>query len=189
MLVLDNLRIRRESETAGAHVARIVCACDGISLIKRREDLETLFAANETTQRAREVATWKTNCGTFARCVYALAGCDHTRIIEPYVNGRAIDDLQVAGAALGAMLPASEWRSLGPGWGLLYWRTGNDAHFEFCLAAPDVAGMGYTGGAGRINNAITVGHGSVLHSHGRPLQRIFDPARMCANYATHDNPY
>lgn len=185
------LHVRADGETTGEHVARIVRALDGISLHSHADHLAELFWANEETEaRASLVSSWKTNCGTSMRCVYALAGSDLDLILCPYVVGRAVSWVLQAAMTAKALLPGTHWRSLGPGWGMHYGTPGlNNDHVEFCLSVPDAVGIADHGGGGRPDNAITVGRGSILSSSGRPLLSIIDPARMVQAEATGDDPY
>jgi len=186
---VDALRHRLPGESAGQQVCRVVRALDGISLVHDADRLAELFLCNESEARSKLVASWRTNCATTARQVYCLCGCVSEHVIEPYVNGRAFDDVRSAAKDAGAVLPGSQWRKLGPGWGMLYWTTGNDAHFEFCLGPVDAVGVADHGGGGRSDNAIACGHGSILSNWGRPLQVIFDPELLCTLPATGDDPY
>jgi len=189
---LDELRRRREHEGAGEHLARMVRTVAPCSLVLRRDRLEALFLANEATEaKAKLVATFKTNCGTSMRQFLCLAGCEHELVTKPYQVGMAVAWLVTAARDLGAIVPASEWRKAGPGWGLHYGTKGrNDDHVEWCLAVPDARGYAEHGGGGRAQNAITVQPASDIRwSSGRPLIRMFDPAKMVTNPVMGDNPY
>ena len=187
---MDDLRLRREGESAGQHVARIVRALVGVSLVHDHDKLVDLFRVNERDDRAAIVASMRTNCGTFMREVWALAGCDESLILCPYVVGMAVSwDLEAA-RRLGALVQGSEWRQIREGWGLWY-QTGdhNDSHMEFSLGAPDEHGVCDHAGGGRPDNAITLTRGDIRWSCGRPLRAIIDPDKMTPNPATHDDPY
>lgn len=189
---LQDLHIRGADETAGEHLARIVRALDGISLVRDRELLEQLFyASEETAARARLVSAWKTNCASSAKAIYSLAGmeAEDIEIESPLENGRAVEVLRRCAKRKRAVIAGSQWHLLRPGCGMMYWSTGNDAHFEWCLS--DVNGMGQAdhGGGGRSDNAITCGYGDVRISWGRPLQEIYLPELMATNPARGDNPY
>ena len=177
---LAELQRPLDNESPGAHVARIVRALDGLSLVSHADKLAELFGVNEPSEaRARLASQIRTNCATIMRCVWALAGCTDVLIVEPYQSGLAVAwDLQAA-RELGALRPASEWESLGPGWGLHYASVGqNNDHVEFCLTSPDGFGNAEHGGGGRAQNAITIERGYVRWSLGRPLVHIIDPDRM-----------
>lgn len=187
---IDDLRIRRSGECAGEQIARIVRACNGLSLDDNADQLADLFLINEPTHdRAHLISTWKTNCATFYRQCLALAGCISPEVIEPYVCGQAMANVQNAASETGAIRWAGEWRAVRPGWGLLYFSTGNDAHVEIALGTPDKLGVCEHGGGGRPRNAITVQTGSILSSRARPLRTIFDPEALCILPATGDDPY
>jgi hypothetical protein len=84
-------------ENQGKHVARIVRACVGLSLRNHADQLGQLFLINERPELAKAVSGIKTNCGTFMRCAYALAGCSDTFVTREYQGGMAVTwDLQAA---------------------------------------------------------------------------------------------
>lgn len=187
---MDDLRLRRDGESAGQHVARIVRGLVGVSLVHDHDRLVDLFRLNELDDRAEIVASMKTNCGTFMRQIWLLAGCDADLILCPYVVGMAVSwDLEAA-RRLGALAPAGSWRQIGEGWGLHYGTPGrNDDHVEFALGEPDSAGVCEHAGGGRPENAITLGKGDIRWSCGRPLLHAINPERMATNPATGDDPY
>jgi hypothetical protein len=187
---LQELHVRLDGESPGEHIARIVRALDGVSLVHERERLEQLFRANEQPDREAIVASWQTNCASAARAILALAGVEpqDAALLAPLEVGEAMARLR--GGCERARLPATEWRRLGPGWLMVYWHTGNDAHAEWCLTVPDAYGRAMHGGGGRSQNAITVqGPSDIRWSLGRPLQEIYDPAQLATNPARGDNPY
>ena len=188
---MDDLRLRRDGETAGQQVARIVRALVGISLVHDHDKLVQLFLINERPDRAAIVASMKTNCGTFMREVWALAGCDDSLILCPYTIGMAVAwDLEAA-RKCGALVDGSQWKSIEEGWGLHYGNPGkNNDHMEFSLGFPDSAtGVCDHAGGGRLNNAITLETGDVRWSLGRPLLNAINPEKMATSPATGDNPY
>lgn len=189
---LQVLHVRGDGETTGEHLARIVRGLDGVSLHHHGEMLAQLFYASEdTAARAAEVATWKTNCASSARAIYVLAGVDSDalELLKPLQVGQAVAVLRSYAARRKAMVAGSQWHMLRAGCGMMYWSTGNDAHFEWCLGDVDGAGIADHGGGGRADNAITCGRGDVRMSWGRPLQEIYLPEAMVTNEATGDNPY
>jgi hypothetical protein len=189
---LQVLHVRGDGETTGEHLARIVRALDGISLHKHGDMLAQLFYANEPdAARAAQVATWKTNCASSARAIYALAGveADDLEIINPLPNGAAVTLIRSYAARHKAVIPGSQWHMLRAGCGMMYWASGNDAHFEFCLGDVDGAGVADHGGGGRSDNAIDCKRGDVRMSWNRPLQEIYLPELMVTNEATLDDPY
>ncbi len=178
---IEALAVRGDAETAGDHVVRIVRACDGISLHNHADELAALFRRIEgDNERARRVSTWATNCATFADAALTLAGAPPgCRLLDPLRVGVAMTQLR-EGAKAGR-LPGTQWRSLRAGWLMIYWSgAGNDAHAEFCLTTPDAVGVAEHGGGGRPDNAITCSKApeSILWSHGRRLQEIYDPERI-----------
>lgn len=188
---IDDLRIRRSGESAGEHIARIVRGCEGLSLDHDGDKLADLFLINEPTHaRAHLVASLQTNCATFYRQCLALAGCIDPHVLDPYVVGEAMADDQEAAHQLGAVRSFRGWGVLRPGWGMLYFSTGNDAHVEVCLGTPNMNGECEHGGGGRARNAITIELStSILSSRGRPLRALFDPEALCVLPATGDDPY
>lgn len=190
---VHELHIRGDDESAGDHIARIVRALNGVSLVHDREKLEALFWANETRERAPLVASMRTNCGTSMRAVYALAGveADDHYILDDYRVGMAVAWVLEQARLNNAIVSPSRWRDAGPGWGMHYGTPGhNDDHMEFCLSVPDpVTGIADHGGGGRGQNAITVVRGGIRWSSGRPLRALIDPDRMATNPARGDNPY
>ena len=189
---LQVLHLRAEGETTGEHLCRIVRALDGVSLHEHADHLAELFYASEpTTARAALVASWETNCASSARAILDLAGVepDNLPLVLPLQVGQAMTVLR-EGCAKGR-LPGTQWRSLRPGWLMVYWSgNGNNAHVEWCLSTPDAVGMADHGGGGRAANAITCSKQpeSILSSWGRPLQEIYDTSKIVTNEATGDNP-
>lgn len=170
-------------ETQGEHIARCVQAFNGVSLSQNVDKLNALFLVNETPQRAPQVATLQTNCATFARCIFALAGCTSNYVLEPYPIGAGISLVLEAAQQLGCLVPATTpnyLSMLGPGCLIHYGVPNtNDDHVEFCLSVPDpVTGIALHGGGGRPNNAVTVGTGDIRKSLGRPIQHIILPTNM-----------
>jgi hypothetical protein len=170
---LDDLRIRLDAETTGEHICRIVRALDGVSLLTHRDHLDALFSACETEARAKLVDTWETNCASSAGAIVALAGCDpDSTLLHPLGVGQAMTRLR---SACRDALRGSDWRTVDPGCMLIYWTTGNDAHVEWALSAPDEHGVADHGGGGRPHCAITVGRGDIRTSWGRALREIYRP--------------
>jgi hypothetical protein len=171
-------------ETQGQHIARCVQAFNGVSLSQNVAQLDALFLVNETPARAPQVATLQTNCATFARCIFALAGCTSNYVLEPYPIGAGISLVLEAAQQLGCLITAATTPNylsmLGPGC-LIHYAVPNtnDDHVEFCLSVPDpTTGVALHGGGGRPNNAITVGTGDIRMSLGRPIQHIILPTNM-----------
>lgn len=191
---MQTLHLRGDGETTGDHIARIVRALDGVSLHQHADTLAQLFYANEPDEsRAALVSTWKTNCASSARAIYALAGVDANalEILAPLQIGQAVAVLRQYAKHRGAVIAGSQWHMLRPGCGMMYWSSGNDAHFEWCLSEVDGAGHALHGGGGRSDNAITCSKEpeDVRMSWGRPLQEIYVPELMVTNEASGDNPY
>lgn len=158
-------------ETAGQRIARIVRAYAGCSLHHRRDELGALVGRG--VDAPDDVVCITTNCATFAIGVLKAAGCQHTLLSKPYVVGMAFAWLVRIGNDHDAWRPAE----LPPSEGAVLWYRLpdlNDDHAEFFLSAPDEHG-----GGGRPDNAITVGHGDIHASWGRPLHRWLDPDALC----------
>lgn len=172
----DDLHVRLYSETTAEHICRIVRALDGVSLLAHREKLDALFSSCETESRARVVDTWETNCASSAGAIICLAGkpCSDA-LLQPLAVGAAMTRLR---SACRTALDGRDWRTVTPGCMLVYWSTGNDAHVEWALSAPDVHGVAWHGGGGRPHCAITVGCGDIRTSWGRPLQEVYRPERL-----------
>ncbi|GEM_PF-5102391 len=186
----QDLHVRLDGETTGDHICRIVRALDGVSFDHDRSRLEALFqACEDTAARAALVASWTTNCASFAGAVLALAGLDAASpLLTPLQVGQAMTRLRTAFRA--GRMPATTWRAICPGAVMVYWSgDGNNAHAEIALSSPDAMGNADHGGAGRARNAVTCGHGSILTSSGRPLQEWYDPAQIVTNEASGDSPY
>jgi hypothetical protein len=152
--------------------------------VVERDKLETIFLVNETPERAREIATYKTNCATFMRVVYAMAGCRHPLITCPYTMGQAVTwilEVATKRRALHYMQTLKMWWSqIEEGWGLYYEEAKtNNNHLEFALGSPGEDAQCEHGGGGRSFNAITVDRGDIRWSTGKPLVAIIDPVLMC----------
>jgi len=191
---MQTLHVRLPSETAGEHITRIVRALDGVSLKHHADTLAELFYASEPSEsRAQLVSTWKTNCASSARAIYVLAGVgpDALELLSPLQVGAAVNVVRDYAKRVKAVAAGSQWHMLRPGCGMMYWSTGNDAHFEWCLSEVDGTGRALHGGGGRIDNAITCSKAAedVRMSWGRPLREIYIPELMVTNEATGDNPY
>lgn len=171
-------------ETQGQHISRCVQAFNGVSLTNNVAQLDALFLVNETPARAPQIAAVQTNCATFARCIFALAGCTSSYVLEPYPIGAGISLVLEAAQQLGCLITCSTTPNylslLGPGCLIHYAIPGtNDDHVEFCLGAPDpTTGVALHGGGGRPDNAITVATGDIRTSLGRPIQHIILPTNM-----------
>ena len=180
---MTELQARKDGESAGHHLARIVRSVVGLSLVNNRQRLEELFLANEPTmEAARNAAALKTNCGTSMRAIYALAGCDHPLVTCPMppTGGTAITWLLIAAREKGALVTAKSWEKSGPGWGMHYATAGKtDDHVEWLLDSPGPTGLAIHAGGGKPNNEIVMrGPDDIRWSTGRPLVHMFDPEPM-----------
>jgi len=158
-------------ESGAARIVRIVRSYDKVSLSNRRADLAALVGRG--VDDGDRVVTISTNCGTSALGVLRAAGCPHLLVSKPYVSGMAIAWLVQIGRDMSA------WRDPvkdgPPQSGALCWYEiagENDDHVEWELDNGD------HGGGGRTNNAITVEHGPVALSMGRPLKAWLDPEAL-----------
>lgn len=181
---LDDLRTRQFDESNGDHIARVVRAIAGASLTTNSDRLVAIFTCNESGSDAAEVAAFKTNCGTFMREVYCLVGCASSYIKRKYQVEMAVAWDLAAARETGALIDGPQWQIVSAGWGMHYATPGaNNDHMEFALSSPDSKGFADHGGGGRANNAITVGHGDIRTSNGRPLLHVIDPDRMLGGSA------
>lgn len=191
---LQALHIKLDGESTGEHLCRIVRAFDGVSLHNHADMLAAAFYTSEDTEKqAQLVSTWKTNCASSARAFYVLAGVDPDAIelLNPLQVGAAVAVVRKYAARRKAVIAGSQWHLLRPGCGMMYWSSGIDAHFEWCLGEVDGTGKAMHGGGGRSDNAITCSKQpeDVRVSWGRPLQEIYLPELMVTNEATGDDPY
>lgn len=170
-------------ELPGEHIARTILAFEGCSVINNRTKLNALFLTNETSeQSAAQVALIQTNCGTSARCILALVGCQNKWITQPYQSGMAIVWLMQAGYDCNAIVDCRQdpnaWKQLDTGWMIHYQSPGsNNDHIEWVLTKPDpLTGIADHIGGGRASNKIGPKEtGDVRHSLGRPIAQIFRP--------------
>lgn len=171
-------------ESPGNHISRCVQSFNGVSLTSSVAKLDALFLVNETPQRASQIAAVQTNCATFARCIFALAGCASNYVLEPYPIGAGISLVLQAAQQMNCLISCASnpnWLSLLTPGCLMHYGTPNlnNDHVEFCLGVPDpLTGISLHGGGGRPNNAITVGPGDIRTSLGRPMQHIILPMNM-----------
>jgi len=182
---MTELQARKDGESAGDHIARIVRAMVGVSFDRDRQRLEELFLANEPTMaEAKATALRETNCATTMRAIYALAGCDHPLVTCPYPpNSHAVMSwIFIAVREKRALFAAQSWRSAGAGWGLHYATPGkNDDHVEWLLEKPSEDGTARHAGGGKQRNAILAGGpDNIRWSLGRPLVYVIDPEMMLA---------
>ncbi len=148
----------------------------GCSLSRRRGELAELVSCS--VDDPERVVAIKTNCGMFARGVFAACGVVHQRLSEPYRIGMAVADVLEIARRYGALF---EFRgqSLKRGAVLHYATPGaNNDHVECCLLEPAGDEWGWVKphcGGGRANNAITEEISDVRRSWGRPLLHFVDP--------------
>ena len=162
-------------EDSGARVVRIVRSYVGCALHdpahpllpnSRFVDLAALVGRGVDDE---SIAYVSTNCGTFSLGVLKAAGCQHKLLTQKYVSGMAIAWLNEIGQYFSA------WRTIAkdgpplPGCLCWYEIAGlNDDHVEWELDNGD------HGGGGRADNGITVEHGPVTLSLGRPMKAWLD---------------
>src|ERR1019366_6721503 len=126
-------------ELPGEHLARAILAFEGCSVINNRAKLNDLFLSNESNpQSAAQTALIQTNCGTSARSILALAGCQNKYITQAYQSGMAISWLMQAGYDCGAVVDCTRdsnaWKQLDTGWLIHYQSPGsNNDHIEWCI--------------------------------------------------------
>ncbi|MFA4972843.1 MAG: hypothetical protein WC683_09535 [bacterium] len=176
----DDLHYRREGETDAEHICRVVRELDGVSLHSHREKLDALFCSIESESRAKVVDTWETNCASSAWAIIWLLGgfADPDDLVLSLRVGEAMSKLR--GKCAHALAPSRDWRDVTPGCMLCYWSSGNDAHIEWALSAPDAAGLALHGGGGRAGCAITCSKEpqDIRTSWGRRLQEIYLPEKL-----------
>lgn len=172
---MQKLSIRLVGEKPWEHVARILRAFHGCSTKVDPERLFALFMVNEPDrQHAIDVASAPTNCGTSARCVYALAGSEEKLITCPYPGQVIIGWLLEVGRETDAQIDLKKypdaWQNIDAGDMLLYHGGGNDWHVEIAMDKPDPeTGMCEHGGGGKANNGIAIATSDIRSNRGRPL--------------------
>jgi hypothetical protein len=160
-------------ESAGQRVFRVVRFYDGCSLSNRRDELAALVG--------EAAVTWTTNCETFAIGVYRALGLEVPDVQAPLKNGLEGSVVEHVAARAGGWQPPSATPPVGA---LMHYRSNPyrktaagqtiyDDHVEFMGAAPDEHG-----GGGRANNLISIEHGDVRSSVGRPLYGWIDPEML-----------
>jgi len=152
-----------------------------LSLDSNRQKLDELFLVTEPDlQSARIAASLQTNCATTMRAIYAIAGCNHPLVTCPIRIGMALSWVLQAARDKCAVVQASRWYEVGPGWGLHYASAGrNDDHVDWCVSTPSATGVATRIGGGKPRNAIEYsGPGDIRWSVGRPLVALIDPVRM-----------
>jgi len=173
-IVMESIR---KGESPGDRIARILREFVGSSLKTRKDDLGRLVARG--VDKPDAVVGIKTNCGTSALGVMALAGVKDHLLNTKYQSGMAISWLRTIGQHTGALHKYKKGDHIKPGSLLRYNTAGkNDDHVEWLLSEIDAQGNADHGGGGRADNAITEAHGNVLSSFGRPLVEYWDPDEL-----------
>ena len=165
---------RIPGEPPDARIVRIMRSYAGCSLSSRRNELAALVEA----AGPRGCVAWETNCATFALGVLRAACGElddarsvHALLAQPIPPQKAFTWLVQIGADRKAWRDERIAGPPVPGAIMWYEIDGkNDDHAEIRLTAE-----GEHGGAGRANNAVTIGYGDVDHSAGRPIHLWMDP--------------
>lgn len=154
-------------ESGAQRIVRIIRSFNNCSLSSRREELAALVGRGIDDE---SVVEWQTNCCTSALAILFAAGCGYSGLALPLKNGLEFELLEALGDYYSA------WRTLAkdgpPKPGALCWYEiggTNDDHVEWELDNGD------HGGGGRADNEITVEHGPVAQSLGRPMKAWLDP--------------
>jgi hypothetical protein len=146
----------------------------GCSLLNRKDELGVLVARG--VDAPNKVVGIKTNCATFALGIMHEAGVVHPLLEKPYVLGMAVAWVRTIGKDLKALTKYTKDTVLPPGALLHYYTPGkNNNHVEWLLSEVAPNKIADHAGGGRSNNAVTLEHGSIDYSAGRPLQEWLDP--------------